>query len=376
MLCSIFIAVILGLLTTVTALFNDPLKVLDVGEDKPLVVRESEKLALRRRGVRFIDISKHGTLPWGKKYTKFDEIPVYNYPNQLTNGKEFQELASFINGKELYDNLAKFTSFFTRYYKSQHGYDSAKWLSSRINETVAGLSENAVLVEHHYHEGWMQFSISVRVIGIETPENIIMIGSHQDSMNLLFPSWIAAPGADDNGSGTVTVLEALRVYSVILRKGYQPKNSVEFHFFSAEEGGLLGSFDVFSKYREAGKSVVAMLQQDMTGYVPDMKDEHVSIVTDFTSEALNDFLKIVIDTYLLIPFKESTCGYACSDHGSAIKNGFPASFVLESVHAKTNKYIHTTMDTIDRLNFDHMKEHVKLVLGFIIELDNWKVERK
>lgn len=79
---------------------------------------------------------------------------------------------------------------------------------------------------------------------------------------------MAAPGADDNGSGTVTNMEALRLYTEnFLKRGFRPNNTVEFHFYSAEEGGLLGSLDVFTAYAKQKKHVRAMLQQDMTGYV-------------------------------------------------------------------------------------------------------------
>lgn len=372
---TVFILAIAGVLRLASGLKDDSLRVLDIGEDETITVKEIDKWALKRRGIQFIDVTNHFGLPWNKKSGNSNEVPVYNYPESLTNGDVMQELVSFIEEDELYHNLAKLTSFYTRYYKSEFGFKSAQWLSSKIHDIMDELPIDVYSIEHHDHKDWKQFSIIVKVNGVETAESIIVIGSHHDSMNLIFPSWMASPGADDDGSGTVTVLESLRVYIDLVKKGYQPQNTVEFHFYSAEEGGLLGSFDVFTEYAQQEKRVVAMLQQDMTGYVPDKNDEHVSIVTDYTSPELNEFLKLLIGSYLSIPFKESTCGYACSDHGSATKNGFPASFVLESINGKTNKYIHTTMDTLDRLSLSHMKEHVKLVLGFIVELDNWRFKQ-
>lgn len=227
-------------------------------------------------------------------------------------------------------------------------------------------------IEQVSHKGWDQYSIVVRFKGTSLPDNIVVIGSHHDSINLLLPSVLPAPGADDNGSGTTTVLEALRVYvEYYIKQNQRPMNTIEFHFYSAEEGGLLGSLDVFTRYARDQKKVVAMLQQDMTGYVRDPAKEHVGLVTDHTTPKLNNFLKLVMNEFLSIPYVETECGYACSDHGSAVKNGFPAAFVIESDFKKTNRYIHSTMDTLDRLSMDHMAEHAKLVLGTVIELGQW-----
>lgn len=95
-------------------------------------------------------------------------------------------------------------------------------------------------------------------------DDIVIIGAHQDSTNLL--PFLPAPGADDDGSGTITSLEAL---TLLLSSGFQPRNSsVEFHLYSAEEGGMLGSQAVASQYQREGKSVKAMLQMDMVRWLP------------------------------------------------------------------------------------------------------------
>jgi leucyl aminopeptidase len=84
----------------------------------------------------------------------------------------------------------------------------------------------------------------------------IIIGAHQDSVNNAFPL-LPAPGADDDGSGTVTILEAFRV---LVQAGFKPEKPVEFHWYAAEEGGLLGSQDIASEYAYQRKDVGAMIQ--------------------------------------------------------------------------------------------------------------------
>jgi bacterial leucyl aminopeptidase len=127
----------------------------------------------------------------------------------------------------------------------------------------------------------------------------VVIGAHQDSINLWLPSVLAAPGADDDGSGTVTILEAFRVLlqSKDIVEGNHA-NTIEFHWYSAEEGGLLGSQAIFSSYAKAGRDIKAMLQQDMTGHVTRTiqagKVESVGVIVDFVDPNLTDFIKKVI----------------------------------------------------------------------------------
>jgi leucyl aminopeptidase len=130
-------------------------------------------------------------------------------------------------------------------------------LLNRINETANGFEKLELTPFKH---PWAQSSIIARIPG--KSERTVVIGAHQDSINLFLPSLLAAPGADDDGSGTVTTLEAFRVLVEHLKSsGEVLEQTVEFHWYSAEEGGLLGSQAIFSSYEKEGKDVVAMLQQ-------------------------------------------------------------------------------------------------------------------
>ena len=110
---------------------------------------------------------------------------------------------------------------------------------------------------------------------------------------------LRAPGADDDGSGTVTILEAFRALlgSADLVRG-KADNTLEFHWYSAEEAGLLGSQAIFSTYEKVGADVRAMLQQDMTGYIQGMLDagqpESMGVITDYVHPGLTAFIKEVI----------------------------------------------------------------------------------
>ena len=67
---------------------------------------------------------------------------------------------------------------------------------------------------------------------------ITILGAHQDSINGASPSTGRAPGYDDDGTGTVNLLEVARV---LIAANYKPATPLEFHWYAGEEGGLLGS---------------------------------------------------------------------------------------------------------------------------------------
>ncbi|KAK5095805.1 Leucine aminopeptidase 1 [Lithohypha guttulata] len=340
---------------------------IELGEGDTRWITEEQKWELKREGINFMDITEYGVQ---------EHIPrlfaVTKYPSKIRYNETVKEMAKDLQKKNMRKHLETFTSFHTRYYKSDYGKQSAAWLYGQVNSTVqaAGAYKHGATVEMFPHP-WGQPSIIARIPG--KSNKTVVIGAHQDSINLFLPSFLAAPGADDDGSGTVTILEALRVLltSEHIVNGSAP-NTIEFQWYSAEEGGLLGSQAIFSSYHKEGKDVKAMLQQDMTGYIHQTLEagepESVGVITDYVDPGLTEFIKKAVTEYCDIPYIETKCGYACSDHASASKYGYPSAFVIESDFKYSDKKIHTTEDKIEYLSFDHMLQHAKMTLGFAYEL--------
>lgn len=294
------------------------------------------------------------------------------FPAKATFQDEVKPLLKNLSKTNMHDNLEKFSSFHTRYYKSDYGKQSSEWLLQQIQHIIKESGADGVYAEAFPHS-WQQSSIIATIPGQSKSKtnSTVVIGAHQDSINLWLPSILAAPGADDDGSGTVTILEAFRVFltSEAVKKG-KLENTVEFHWYSAEEGGLLGSQAIFSQYEREGRDVKAMLQQDMTGFVQRTVDsgkpESVGVIIDFVDKKLTDFIKKIITEYCEIPYVETKCGYACSDHASASKAGYPSAFVIESSFEDSDNHIHSTDDTIEYLSFDHMLQHARMTLAFAV----------
>lgn len=331
-------------------------------------VTDEEKWELKRNGQNFFDVTdnpKFGTTQRIKT--------VVTYPESTKHKEAVSELLTQIETGNMHKNLEGLTSFYTRYYKSSTGADSSNWLFDRVNATLAeaGAFEKGNTTIRRFEHPWGQHSIIVSIPGQSA--DTVMVSAHQDSVNLLFPALFRSPGADDDGSGTVTILESLRVLlqdADVLRN--KQENTIDFAWFSAEEGGLLGSQAVFSEYERRDRKVKAMLQQDMTGYIQGRLDaglpEAMGVINDFVDPGLTKFIKKVITAYCDIPYVDTECGYACSDHASATKAGYPSSFIIESDFPHSNHKIHSTEDKIEHLSFEHMAQHAKLTIALMYEL--------
>ncbi|KAB8297829.1 hypothetical protein EYC80_001627 [Monilinia laxa] len=346
---------------------NDERYLIEIAPGKQQWVTEEEKWELRRNGQNFMDITdtpELGTLKASSAKTKF--------PSKPTLQNDLKPLLKDLDKSNMHENLETFTSFHTRYYKSDYGRQSSEWLLKKVQTLIkdAGADKYGVHARHFKHP-WGQNSIIATIPG--QSNSTVVVGAHQDSINLFLPSILSAPGADDDGSGTVTILEALRVLltSKDVIKG-KAEQTVEFHWYSAEEGGLLGSQAIFSEYEKTGRDIKAMLQQDMTGYTQRTLDagepESVGVITDFVDPDLTDFIKKIVTEYCDIPYVETKCGYACSDHASASKAGYASAFVIESDFKYSDNHIHTSDDSIKYLSFDHMLQHARLTLGLVYEL--------
>jgi len=340
------------------------LRLIEFEGQPPVFWTELEKIQAKARGIKFLDITD--TRDLGTKVPRLQVKASFPSPNATEKVKPIIKKLS-TKGPE--ENLAKFTSFRTRHYRSDTGKQSQVWLKERIAQITSEWGskslQNLISISEFSHS-WGQNSIIARINGSSTTDDaVIIIGAHQDSTNM-WP-FLPAPGADDDGSGSVTILES---YRALLAADFHPDRSIEFHWYSAEEGGLLGSQAVAQAY-EGRVNVLAMSQFDMTAWVKQGTREEVGLIMDFVDLPLTEFNKQLVDLYLDIPWVETQCGYACSDHASWRKAGYPSSFTIESSFGNSNKHIHSASDRIDisdEFSFSHMLEFSKLAVAFAVEL--------
>jgi leucyl aminopeptidase len=279
-----------------------------------------------------------------------------------------------INKKRMEEFLTKFSDFHDRYYKSETGVDAANYLMVELQE--AARESNLNVSVELFKNKWPQPSVIARVEGSRQgfpgAEETVVIGAHLDSINI-FRQGGRAPGADDDGSGTTTVLETFRI--LMDSPEFQPERSIEFHFYSAEELGLWGSQEVAWRYvQKDSRSIYAMIQNDCTGYVkPSQRDTpHFGLARDFSDDQLTTYVKYLMGNYSEMPVVETKCGYGCSDHASWKKVGVRSSFMMEGAMNELSPFLHSENDDISKVDFDHIAEFVRVDLAAAFELS--KVE--
>lgn len=297
------------------------------------------------------------------KHAKFDDYSI-------NNQSIVKPMVAQVNELSIRQMIEKLTSFHTRHYKSETGVKSSEF----IRDTWADLSKHRsdVTVELVKHKNWPQASIVMTIEGSESPDEIVIIGGHADSIvSGMFGGGsptARSPGADDNASGIATITEAIRI---AMENNFKPKKTIQFMGYAAEEVGLLGSKDIATAYKKEAKRVVGVIQFDMT-LNKGTKDMDIVMMSDFTNKAQNEFLGRLIDEYVKVPWGYSKCGYGCSDHASWTSNGYPASMPFESTMGDINSKIHTVNDTLATAGGDakHSAKFAKLALAFIAELGN------
>ena len=316
---------------------------------------------LYKAGTRFVDLTEED----GTIYAMASPV---EFPTTVRFHNKTLDIIESISKSAMTQFLTKFTSFKTRYFRSTTGVQSAEWLFGELTALAKESNRSDVSLKvSKFEHSWGQFSIIASLEPTEGISNdIAIVSAHQDSVNGWNPFWGASPGADDDGSGTVTIFEALRC--LLAAEEFVPTRTIQWHFYSAEEGGLLGSQKVAQSYISKLKiPVFGVFHIDMTGYAKPGTNPVVALATDFTSKPLTEFVSLVVAAYSDIDLAYTECGYACSDHASWTKHGVPAAFAFEGPFEDHSPYIHTTDDTVDHIDFDHVAEFVKSVIGFVIE---------
>jgi len=197
-------------------------------------------------------------------------------------------------------------------------------------------------------------------------DEIVAFTAHFDHLGVTGDGAIN-PGADDDGSGTVTVLELAQAFAA---NPVKPKRSLLFMTVVGEEKGLWGS-DWYVKHPIIPlEKTVADLNTDMVGRVDkkyeDLKNPNYVYVigSDKISTQLDSVLKLsnkqsenLILDYTYNDDKDPEQFYRRSDHYNFAKNGVPIVFFFTGVHAD----YHRPTDTIEKILFPRMERIVHLI---------------
>ena len=193
------------------------------------------------------------------------------------------------------------------------------------------------------------FNTIAEIKGTEKPEEYVILSAH-------FDSWDGGTGATDNGTGTIVMMEAMR----ILKKMYpNPKRTILVGHWGSEEQGLNGSRAFVEDHPEIVKNIQALFNQDNgTGRVVNMSGQGFLNSYDYLGRWLSKVPEPIrgqIETRF-----PGAPGGGGSDFASFVAAGAPA-FSLSSLNWSYGTYTwHTNRDTYDKIVFDDVRSNAIL----------------
>lgn len=213
--------------------------------------------------------------------------------------------------------------------------------------------------------------------GSEKPNEYVVISSHLDHIGITGDGDINN-GADDDGSGTVALLEIAEAFKKAKDAGNGPKRSIVFLHVTGEEKGLFGS----QYYTDIDpifplSQTVANLNIDMIGRIDPKREgdrNYIYLIgsdklsTDLheLSEAVNEkYTQIELD-YTYNDENDPNRFYYRSDHYNFAKNNIPIIFYFNGTHAD----YHKPTDTPDKINYDLLENRARLVFYTAWEVAN------
>ena len=211
--------------------------------------------------------------------------------------------------------------------------------------------------------------------GSEKPEEVIVISAHLDHVGKINEK--TYNGADDDGSGTVAVLEIAQAFQKAADDGFGPKRSILFLHVTGEEKGLLGSKYYTENPIFPLKNTVCNLNIDMIGRIDDRHKEDPNYVyligSDKLSTELHTLSEEVNEKYTKIKLdykynddNDPNRFYYRSDHYNFAKHNIPIIFYFNGTHED----YHQPTDTPDKINYNLLENRARLVFYTAWEVAN------
>ncbi|MEL7221722.1 MAG: M28 family peptidase, partial [Bacteroidota bacterium] len=209
----------------------------------------------------------------------------------------------------------------------------------------------------------------------ELKDELLVVTAHYDHIGRRGKSIFN--GADDNASGTSTVLEVCQAFTLAKEAGIGPRRSVLFMLVSGEEKGLLGSQFYVENPLFPLENTIANINVDMVGRVDEKHEgnpDYIYVIGadrlstelhDINEAANNQYTQLELD-YTYNEEDDPNRYYYRSDHYNFAERGIPAVFFFNGTHED----YHQATDTVDKINFDKMVKIGQLVYHTAWELAN------
>ena len=211
--------------------------------------------------------------------------------------------------------------------------------------------------------------------GSEKPNEIVVVSAHYDHVGI--KNGEVYNGADDDGSGTVSLLEIAQAFEKAKKEGHGPKRSILILHMTGEEHGLYGSefysenplFPITKTVADVNIDMVGRrdeLHKDSNNYVYLIGSDYLSTDLFNICEAVNTKYTHLNLDYKFNDRKDPNRFYYRSDHYNFAKHGIPVVFLFNGVHAD----YHQASDEVDKIEFDALTKRAQLGFSIAWELAN------
>lgn len=216
------------------------------------------------------------------------------------------------------------------------------------------------------------------IAGSEFPDQIVIVSAHYDHLGVDAKGQVYN-GADDDGSGTVALLEIAQAFKKATQDGHRPKRSLLFLHLTGEEEGLLGSRYYTEHPIFPLKNTVTNLNTDMIGRVDAAHQKKPNYIYLIGSDKLSSELDRIVNlenkeyTQLNLDYTfnakdDPNRFYFRSDHYNFAKHNIPVIFFFSGVHED----YHKVTDTADKINYPLMTKRAKLIFYTAWKIANQK----
>ena len=299
------------------------------------------------------------------------------------NQMDVTDFAASITAKELKENLYVYASdyfqgretgtvgqrravdFLQNFYSTQ-GIEEAKGTDNYTQPMKLNIKGVEVETEN----------VAAIIKGSKFPEEYIVISSHLDHIGI--KNGEINNGADDDGSGTVALLEIAEAFKMAADVGQGPKRSLIFLHVTGEEKGLLGSSYYANNPLYPLTQTMTNLNVDMIGRTdPKREDKDPNYIyligADRLSQDLHDISEATNTKYTQFKLdytfneeKDPNRFYFRSDHYNFAKNNIPVIFYFSGTHED----YHKPGDTPDKIMYDLLAKRTQLIFYTAWELAN------
>ncbi|WP_073150084.1 M28 family metallopeptidase [Mesonia phycicola] len=304
--------------------------------------------------------------------------------NKPISEANVEDYANTITSSELKEHLYTFAS--DEFQGRDTGKPGQKKAANYLKKEYISMQIPSPLGEDDYFQDIPssffnnQFNDSENVVayikGSEFPDEIVVISAHYDHVGVDGQGNIYN-GADDDGSGTVSVLEIAEAFQEAVKDGYRPRRSILFLHVTGEEKGLLGSKYYTQNPIFPLENTVTDLNTDMIGRIDPKHEDNPNYIyligSDKLSTELHELSEEVNKKYTNFDLdytyndeNDPNRFYYRSDHYNFAKHNIPVIFYFNGTHAD----YHKPTDTPDKIEYDLMTRRAQLIFYTAWEVAN------